>query len=125
MLIPNRSLHRVFSPSAGAACYLITRTGAERVLAHDQKVNMPIDHFLFSPNVSPVFAQLGVAIVRPALARQKSEDELGSDMSAERARKPKSLAARLRRLWLEVNRLPAQVLAMVKGARWRDFRFQA
>jgi hypothetical protein len=84
---------------------------------------MPIDHFLFSPNVSPVFNRLGVAIVRPALARQ-NEDDLGSDLVAERQKRRKSTADRLRRLWQDVNRMPTQLGAMAMGARWLDFGYE-
>lgn len=124
MPVSGRSLHRLHSRTAGAACYLITREGANLILAHNQRVDMPIDHFLFSPNVSPVFSELGVAIVRPALARQRDEDEVKSDISAERRDKPKSILRRLRRFWFEINKTPAQVLAMITGARWRNFTYQ-
>lgn len=116
------SLHRLYSRTAGAACYLITRAGAERILLEKPLLDMPIDHFLFSPNVSPVFDRLGVAIVRPALARQRDED-LRSDLAGERERRPKAAAARLRRLWQDVNRVPQQLVAMSRGARWREFGY--
>lgn len=122
MPAPGTSLHRLHSRTAGAACYLVTRNGARTILSEKPLLDMPIDHLLFSPNVSPLFDRLGVAIVRPALARQRDED-LGSDLAGERARRSKDLANRARRLWQEVNRAPRQLGAMIGGARWRDFGY--
>jgi glycosyl transferase family 25 len=121
--VAEHSLHRLHSRTAGAACYLLTRHGAERILKQKPVLDKPIDHILFSPNVSPLFKSLGVAIVRPALARQ-NEDELGSDLVAERKKRCKSTADRLRRLWQDVNRIPTQLGAMAMGARWLDFGYE-
>lgn len=122
MPVAGRSLHRLHSRTAGAACYLVTQEGARRVIAEKPLLRMPIDHFLFSPNVSPLFDRLGVAVVRPALARQ-SVETLGSDMEAERTKQPRDLSARLRRLWQDLNRVPGQVIALGKGARLLDYSF--
>ena len=116
------SLHALYSRTAGAACYLITKQGAARILADKPILNMPIDHFLFSPNVSPLFDRLNVAVVCPALARQK-DAVFGSDLDDERQKRTKSLPARLRRWWQEFNRIPLQLVAMAKGARWREFKY--
>jgi glycosyl transferase family 25 len=121
MPVPGHSLHRLHSRTAGAACYLVTQAAARRILDEKPLLDMPIDHFLFSPNVSPLFHRLGVAILRPALARQRDEADLASDLAGERRGQGKSPTARLRRLWQDLNRAPAQVLAMARGARWRDF----
>lgn len=115
-----RSLHRLHSRTAGAGCYLIRRRAAETVLREKPLLDMPIDHFLFSPNVSPLFDRLGVAIVTPALAVQRMQD-LSSDMSADRAGRRKGIPARLRRLWQETNRLPQQAWAYARGARMVEF----
>jgi glycosyl transferase family 25 len=123
MPIDGASLHCLYSRTAGAACYLITKQGAERILAEKPLLNMPIDHLLFSPNVSPLFDRLNVAVVCPALARQ-NEDEFGSDLDSERQKRRKDLNVRLRRLWREINRIPHQLVAMTKGARWRNFSYQ-
>ncbi|MFW5654065.1 MAG: glycosyltransferase family 25 protein [Roseicyclus sp.] len=125
MPLPHHSLHRLHSRTAGAACYLITQAAARRILAEKPLLDMPIDHFLFSPNVSPLFHRLGVAILRPALARQREEADLASDLAAERRGRRKSLALRLRRLWQDLNRAPSQALAMARGARWLDVGTEA
>lgn len=125
MPVAGHGLHRLHSRTAGAACYLITQAAARRILAEKPILDTPIDHFLFSPNVSPLFAKLGVAILRPALARQRDEADLASDLSAERRGQGKSPADRLRRLWQDLNRAPAQALAMARGAKWLDFGTEA
>lgn len=122
MPVEGRTLHRLHSRTAGAACYLITHEGATRVLAEKPVMRMPIDHFLFSPNVSPIFHRLGVAVVSPALARQ-FEDGFVSDIELERQRRRKKLRVRLGRLWQEVNRIPSQLIAIMLGARWRSFGY--
>lgn len=116
------SLHKLYSRTAGAACYLVTRSGAAIIEQYQSKLDIPIDHFLFSPNVSPVFDALNVTIVRPALARQR--DDLRSDILAERSARRKPTRERLLRLWYDVNRLPSQMVAMTQGARWERFSIE-
>jgi len=118
-----KSSRRLATKLATVGCFLITQDAARIILEQKPLLDMPIDHFLFSPNVSPLFDQLGVAIVAPALARQKME-EIASDISAERARS-KSLTGRMKRFYWEVNRLPGQLLHYVKGARSVEFGFDA
>lgn len=117
-----RGLHRMHSRTAGAGCYLITRWAAQHILKTKPLLDMPIDHFLFSPNVSPVFSQLGVAFVAPAMAVQKMET-IASDLAQDRQARlrQKSLGQRLRRLGQEMNRLPMQMLQMARGARMVEF----
>lgn len=116
------SLHRLYSRTGGAACYLITRAGAERILAEKPLLRMPIDHFLFSPNISPVFHSLGVAVVNPSLARQH-EHGFASDMTPERQARHKTIGARLRRFGQEINRIPWQLGQMARGARWQRLHY--
>lgn len=122
MPVPGRRLHRLFSRTGGAACYLITRAGAAAILAQDTTVKMPIDHLLFSPNLSPVFGDLGVCIVNPGLARQM-DDTFESDLTGERAQRRKNPKEKLRRLWQDINRVPQQLVAMARGARWLPFDY--
>lgn len=117
-----RALHRLHSRTGGAACYLITQEGAARILAEKPLLKMPIDHFLFSPNVSCMYERLGVAVVQPALARQR-EGGFGSDIEGERRQRRKSISERLRRLWQEVNRLPSQLWMLTQGARYQEFGY--
>lgn len=123
MPVEGRTLRRLYSRTGGAACYLITRAGATRILENKPVLRMPIDHFLFSPNLSPVFRDLNVHVVTPALARQK-EDGFTSDIELERQRRKKRPLDRLRRLWQDLNRAPFHVIEMIHGARWLFFGFR-
>lgn len=118
----NRNVHQLYSRVGGAGCYLITRRGAEIILANKGILNVPIDHLLFSPNSSSVFAKVGVGVISPALATQRM-DQITSDISAER-RRSKTLSLRLRRLWFELNRVPSQLAAIAFGARWLHVKFK-
>ena len=116
--VPGVTLRRLHSRVAGAGAYLVTGTAAAMMLAEKPLLRMPIDHFLFSPNVSPVFDRVGVALTLPGLAVQRDAG-IASDLAGERRQRPWSPAARLVRLWFEINRTPPQLGAMAAGARWR------
>ena len=118
-----RELRRLHSRTGGAACYIITRPAIEKVLACEEELNVPLDHFLFSPNLSPVFREIGVAVITPALARQNNE-RLESDIRESFAKAPKTTRERLTRLYFELNRVPGQLVALARGARFRPFEFR-
>ena len=119
-----RSLHRLHARTVGAAAYIITARAAEICLAA-APIRMPIDHFLFNPNISPVFHRLGVGVIRPALARQRPE--AGSDMAGERQGRvrAKGAGARLSRLVYDLRPVPRQLAAVAAGARLRRLEFRA
>jgi len=120
---PGRSLHRLFSRVGGSACYLITRRAARHLADWTGPLRAPIDHLLFSPNVSPVFGALGTAVVLPALARQ--EDQLfASDIAMARDRRKTDPWRHARRMYYEVNCIPWQITRMSRGARWVPFQYQ-
>ncbi|SDE44866.1 hypothetical protein [Limimaricola pyoseonensis] len=115
---PQRKLHRLHSRRAGAACFWLRREAARAILEGDFEIDMPTDHLLFSPNVSPVFDRLDVALMTPAMARQDMAGT-ASDLSAERRRK-KHPVERLRRLHHEINLLPRQAALSLTGrASWQ------
>lgn len=118
--VPGHSLRLLHSRTGGAGAFILTRHAARIILRDKPILDAPIDHFLFSPNVSPVYDSLGVALMMPAMAVQRTET-LSSDIISERSRRPKSMGASLRRLWSEVNRTPQQLAAMMAGARWQAF----
>jgi GR25 family glycosyltransferase involved in LPS biosynthesis len=122
--VAGRSLHRLRSRTGGSACYLITREAALLIAARAGLLRTPIDHLLFSPNASPLFEDLGVAIVLPALARQNT-DLLASDMSRARADRRKTWRDRLHRAWMDANRTHRHLIDMATGARWRPFEYRA
>ncbi|WP_325063223.1 glycosyltransferase family 25 protein [Halovulum marinum] len=121
--VPGRQVRRLYSRTGGAGAFIVTRTAARTIIARKGVLDVPIDHFLFSPNAGWVFGAVGVAIVTPALAVQRQE-AFASDIAAERSSDPKPLPARLRRLWMEVNRAPMQAAAWIGGARPVPFGFE-
>lgn len=118
-----RSIHRLHARTVGAAAYIITKRAAAICVAA-RPIRMPIDHFLFNPNISPVFHQVGVGVVMPAVARQRAE--AGSDMSDERTSqgKPRGWRARFGRLVYDLRPVPHQAAAIARGARFRSLTFQ-
>ena len=92
--VGNRSLHRLRGFHAGAAAYIVTRCGAEKLLTESEKFAAPVDHFMFDfgPSDTKAFSifQLVPAIccqdfflrdARPTIG-------LGSDLHDERTIKP-------------------------------------
>lgn len=120
--VPGRQIRRIYSRTGGSACYLITRQAAALVAGNAGRLTTPIDHLLFSPNASPLFRRLGVAVMMPAPARQ-NEEKFASDIAAAREERRKTALGRLRRAWFEINCLPRQVMQMAQGARWEPFAY--
>jgi glycosyl transferase, family 25 len=79
------SIGRIASRHTGAAAYLLSRRAAQRLLTLAQ-FNLPVDHLLFNPNISPVFADLAPWQMMPPLARQR--DFVGEKSDLEPARRP-------------------------------------
>ena len=79
------SIGRMASRHTGAAAYLLSRRAAQRLLTLAQ-FNLPVDHLLFNPNISPVFADLAPWQMMPPLARQR--DFVGERSDLEPARRP-------------------------------------
>jgi glycosyl transferase family 25 len=63
------SLARMHSRHTGAAAYILTRAAAEKLLAVT-RFDLPVDHLLFNPNNSRLFASLAPWQLLPAVARQ-------------------------------------------------------
>lgn len=118
--VVGRSLHRLYSRTGGAACFLIRREAARKI-ADVARFVVPTDHMLFSPNTSPVFNDVGVGIIAPALAIQRRET-IQSDMAVWRPKT--SRLQHLRRAPSEVRTAPRQLWEMILGARWVETRYQ-
>ena len=71
---PGFRLARLRSRHTGAAAYILSRRAAEILLAIPS-FDLPVDHLLFNPNNSPVFARLKPWQLLPVVARQ--EDFVG------------------------------------------------
>lgn len=61
---------RMHSRHTGAAAYILSRRAAEFLLAIPQ-FDLPVDHLLFNPNNSKLFARLQPWQLLPAIARQQ------------------------------------------------------
>ena len=99
-----RSLPRMRSRHAGAAAYLVTRAGARRILQGAPQ-DLPADHALFNPQVSPLARALVVHQVVPALAVQGNDPPGGP--ATRPAKVAKTLGHRLTRARAELRTLTA------------------
>lgn len=118
-------LGRMLSRHTGAAAYILSRDAA-RALLEEKRFNLPVDHLLFNPNNSPLFAALSPWQLVPAIARQTAFVGEKSDIEGTRTG--------LRRLnWTYVKRelvrfaydlrlLPMQFFALRKGAKFVAIR---
>lgn len=115
------ALAQMLSRHTGTGAYLIGRAAAHRLLAQTC-VSLPVDHLMFNPNNSPLFASLAPQQLVPAIARQ--EDFVGIASDIESARKPLrtlSLTYARReviRFGYDLKCLPRQIAALIGGARF-------
>jgi glycosyl transferase family 25 len=118
-------LGRMLSRHTGAAAYILSRDAA-RALLEEKRFNLPVDHLLFNPNNSSMFAALSPWQLVPAIARQTEFVGEKSDIEGTRIG--------LRRLdWTYIKRevvrfaydlrlLPMQFFALRKGAKFVAMR---
>jgi glycosyl transferase family 25 len=116
---------RMLSRHTGAAAYILSR-GAAQALLGESRFNLPVDHLLFNPNNSALFASLSPWQLVPAIARQ--QEFVGEKSDIEKTR------IGLRRLsWRYVGRelvrfaydlrlLPFQFMALRHGAKFIAMR---
>ena len=109
---------RMHSRHTGAAAYILSRRAAELLLAIPQ-FDLPVDHLLFNPNNSKIFARLRPWQLLPAIARQ--QDFIGdkSDIEGWRTglRKFDLTYARreLVRFGYDLKLLPRQIALLATG----------
>ena len=65
-------LWRLTSAAFGSAGYVLTREGAQTLLARRARPGRPVDHLLWGP-LSPLRRSLGPVVIRPAVLRQDTE----------------------------------------------------
>jgi glycosyl transferase family 25 len=112
---------RMLSRHTGAAAYILSRPAAE-LLLHQTRFDLPVDHLLFNPNNSALFARLAPLQLLPAIARQ--EQFVGAKSDIEGTRKPlRALSAtyvkrELVRFGYDLKLLPRQIAALLTGARF-------
>ncbi len=112
---------RMLSRHTGAAAYILSRPAAE-LLLRETRFDLPVDHLLFNPNNSALFAKLAPLQLLPAIARQ--EQFVGARSDIESTRKPlRALSAtyvkrELVRFGYDLKLLPRQIAALLAGARF-------
>ena len=109
---------RLRSRHTGAAAYILSRRAAELLLAIPC-FDLPVDHLLFNPNNSPLFAQLRPWQLLPVVARQQDFVGDKSDIEGWRLDLRKfglSYARReLIRFGYDLKLLPGQLALLLSG----------
>ena len=114
-------LGRMLSRHTGAAAYILSRRAAE-LLLHQTRFNLPVDHLLFNPNNSKLFAQLLPWQLVPAIARQEEFVGEKSDIEGTRlglrAFGWTYVKRETVRFGYDLKLLPRQLLALSRGAKF-------
>jgi len=112
-------LGRMLSRHTGAAAYILSR-GAAEILLRQTRFDLPVDHLLFNPNNSRLFASLSPWQLVPAIARQEQNET--SDIEGTRKGLRTfglSYAKReLVRFGYDLKLLPRQIMALLGGAKF-------
>jgi len=109
-------LGRMRSRHTGGAAYILSRRAAEALL-QTSRFDLPVDHLLFNPNNSKLFAQLRPWQLLPTVARQEQDNK--SDIEGSRMASRKfSLAYAKRelvRFGYDLKLLPLQLALLAAG----------
>jgi glycosyl transferase family 25 len=114
-------LGRMLSRHTGAAAYILSRRAAE-LLLRQTRFDLPVDHLLFNPNNSKLFARLQPSQLLPAIARQ--EEFVGEKSDIEGTRRGLRafgwtyLQRELVRFGYDLKLLPRQIAALASGAKF-------
>ncbi|HVW72199.1 MAG TPA: glycosyltransferase family 25 protein [Rhizomicrobium sp.] len=118
-------LGRMLSRHTGGAAYILSRQAAQLLLG-EQRFDLPVDHLLFNPNNSTVFARLRPWQLLPAIARQ--EEFVGEKSDIEQTRKGLRrfgltyIRRELVRFGYDLKLVPRQIAALRKGAKFVSVR---
>jgi glycosyl transferase, family 25 len=112
---------RMLSRHTGAAAYILSRAAAE-LLLRETCFNLPVDHLLFNPNNSRLFALLSPWQLVPAIARQEGLVSEKSDIEGTRielrAFGGTYVKRELVRFSYDLKLLPRQIVALLRGAKF-------
>lgn len=118
-------LGRMLSRHTGAAAYILSRQAAE-LLLREKRFELPVDHLLFNPNNSKLFARLKPWQLVPAIARQQDFVGEKSDIEATRVGlRSFNLSYATReavRFGYDLKLLPRQMAAILSGAKFVAMR---
>jgi glycosyl transferase family 25 len=118
-------LGRMLSRHTGGAAYILSRGAAERLL-RETRFDLPVDHLLFNPNNSRVFAALSPWQLLPAIARQeqflgvraREKSDIEKTRAGLRAFSPAYVKRELVRFGYDLKLVPRQIAALLKGAKF-------
>jgi len=118
-------LGRMLSRHTGAAAYILSRRAAE-LLLRQTKFELPVDHLLFNPNNSDLFAGLSPWQLVPAIARQEEFVGEKSDIEGTRlglrAFGWRYVKRELVRFGYDLKLVPRQIAALLGGAKFVAMR---
>jgi glycosyl transferase family 25 len=112
---------RMLSRHTGGAAYILSR-GAAQLLLAEQRFDLPVDHLLFNPNNSKLFARLKPWQLFPAIARQ--QEFVGEKSDIEQTRTGLRsfgftyIRRELVRFGYDLKLVPRQIAALLKGAKF-------
>ncbi|HEY0266560.1 MAG TPA: glycosyltransferase family 25 protein [Rhizomicrobium sp.] len=114
-------LGRMLSRHTGAAAYILSRAAAQ-LLAAETRFDLPVDHLLFNPNNSALFASLSPWQLLPAIARQQGFVGATSDIENTRVKLRQMswtyVRRELVRFAYDLKLVPRQVMALLRGAKF-------
>lgn len=112
---------RMLSRHTGGAAYILSRKAAELLLA-EPRFDLPVDHLLFNPNNSKLFARLSPWQLLPAIARQQEFVGEKSDIEKTRAGLRSFgltyIRRELVRFGYDLKLIPRQIAALLGGAKF-------
>jgi glycosyl transferase, family 25 len=116
------ALGRMLSRHTGAAAYILSRGAAEILLAQT-RFDLPVDHLLFNPNNSPLFAALAPWQLVPAIARQEdAKSDIEGTRAGLRSFNWTYVKRELIRFGYDLRLLPRQIAALARGAKFTAVR---
>ena len=122
---PPFQLGRMLSRHTGAAAYILSRTAAA-LLLRQTSFDLPVDHLLFNPNNSELFAALKPWQLVPAIARQEQFVGEKSDIEGTRIGLRSFgltyVRRELVRFGYDLKLVPRQIIALLRGAKFVAMR---
>jgi len=117
------ALGRMLSRHTGAAAYILSR-GAAEILLRERRFDLPVDHLLFNPNNSRLFAKLSPWQLVPAIARQETgaKSDIEGTRQGLRAFGLAYIKRELIRFGYDLKLMPRQVAALLRGAKFVAIR---
>jgi glycosyl transferase family 25 len=115
-------LGRMLSRHTGAAAYILSRSAAE-ILLRQTRFDLPVDHLLFNPNNSALFAKLSPWQLVPAIARQEGgKSDIEGTRKGLRSLNWTYIKRELVRFGYDLKLLPRQFAALLRGAKFTPMR---